>query len=204
VLQTGGTVDIQGSINVEGGSGGYFQRQGSSGFGPIGVIVKVQGGNGSSGFVRLEAPIAPPLSQLSNVSPAMTSQSLGALTEADDLISLRSSYYSTNLIFGPAFSHYEIEATVDGQPVIFSDNDQVSLIAAGVGAPVRALFQAADIDVITGAVLGVRPWRTSVRSGPNQIGIASDGLNGYRFMLFFDQMLATSVTVDRVVVVYRN
>jgi hypothetical protein len=204
VLQTGGTVDIQGSINVEGGSGGYFQRQGSSGFGPIGVIVKVQGGNGSSGFVRLEAPVEPALAQLANVAPAMTSDSVAALSEADDLVGIRSLYYSTNLIFGPAFSHYVIEATVDGQSTTFSDNDQISLLSAGVGAPIRALFQAADIDVITGEVLGTRPWRTSVRSGPNQVGIASDGLNGYRFMLFFDQVLATSVTIDRVTVVYSN
>ena len=77
-------------------------------------------------------------------------------------------------------------------------------MAAGVGSPIRSLFQAADIDVVTGEVLSVQPWRLSVRSSPNQIGIASDGLNGFRFMLFFDQVLATSVTIDRVVVVYRN
>ena len=204
VLQSGGTVDIQGAINVEGGSGGYFQRQGASGFGPIGAIIKVHGGDGAGGFVRLEMPIAPALSELANVVPAVGPDSVGALTEIDDLISMRSLYYSTNLIFGPAFSHYVIEATVDGQAMIFSDNDQISSMAAGVGSPIRSLFQAANIDVVTGEVLSVRPWRLSVRSSPNQIGIASDGLNGFRFMLFFDQVLATSVTIDRVVVVYRN
>ncbi|MFT4512016.1 MAG: hypothetical protein ACI89X_000640 [Planctomycetota bacterium] len=204
VLQSGGVIDIIGEVNVEGGAGGYMQRQGSSGVGPIGGIIKVRGGDGSPGFVRLEAPIAPPLSALATTVPAMGAESVAALTEVDDLVSMRSLYYTTNLIFGPQFSHYEIDATVDGQAVTFSDNIEVSSVAAGVGAPVRALFQAANVDVVTGEILAVRPWRTSVRSSPTQTGIASDGLNGFRFMLFFDQTLATSLTIDRVVVVYRN
>ena len=204
VLQSGGSTEIVGSINVEGGAGAIFNRQGGSGFGPIGGIIKIRGGDGSPGFVRLEAPVAPPLSELATVTPAMGPESVAALTEVDDLVSMRSLYYSTNLIFGPEFSHYVIEATVDGQAVTFSDNLSVSSLAAGVGAPVRALFQAANLDVVTGEVLELRPWRTSVRSSPNQTGIASDGLNGYRFMLFFDQTLATSITIDRLVVVYRN
>lgn len=204
VLQSGGTTEIIGLINVAGGSGGYFQRQGNTAFGPVSGVIKVHGGDGSPGFVRLETPTAPPLSELANVSPAMGAESVAALTEVDDLVSMRSLYYSTNLIFGPQFSHYVIEATVDGLAVTFSDNPEVSSMAATVGSPIRTLFQAANLDVVTGEVLSVRPWRTSVRSAANQTGIASDGLNGYRFMLFFDQTLATSITIDRVVVVYRN
>ena len=204
LLQTGGTAEIIGLINVEGGQGGFFNRQGGSGIGPIGGIVKIQGGDGSPGFVRLEAPTAPAVTALATVVPAVTTNSVAALSESDDLVSMRSLYYSTGLIFGPAFSHYVIEATVDGQPVVYSDDPTISSIPAGTGAAVRALFQAAALDIVTGEVQSVRPWRTSVRSSSNQTGIASDGLNGYRFMLFFDQALATSVTIDRVVVVYRN
>jgi hypothetical protein len=69
---------------------------------------------------------------------------------------------------------------------------------------VRVLFQAANLDTVTGEVLEIRPWRTSVRSSQMQTGIASDGLNGYRFMLFFDRTFATTLTIDRIVVVYRN
>ena len=57
---------------------------------------------------------------------------------------------------------------------------------------------------MTGEVLGTRPWRVSVRSTQAQVGIASDGLNGYRFMLLVDQTLATTVTIERLVVVYSN
>ena len=109
------------------------------------------------------------------------------------------------LIFGPQFARYEIEATVDGVAMVFSDDPAVSNLAAGVGAPIRALFQGANLDLVTGEVLDpvMAPWRTSVRSSFNQTGMASDGRNGYRFMLFVDHTLATDVTIDRVVVVYR-
>lgn len=204
IMQSGGTTEIIGAINVEGGAGGYFQRQGGSGFGPIGAIIRIHGGDGSAGFVRLETPTAPPLSELSTVSPAMGPDSVAALEEVDDLVSMRSLYYSTGLIFGPAFSHYVIEATVDGQAMTFSDNSDISTMEAGIGAPIRVLFQAANLDIVTNEVLEVRPWRTSVRSSSNQTGIASDGLNGYRFMLFFDRTLAQEISIDRLTVVYRN
>jgi len=204
VLQSGGTGDIQGLIDVQGGIGGVFNRQGGSGLAPVAGIIKIRGGNGSPGFVRYELPTAPTVSDLQTMVPAPTADNLGQLTEVDDLVAMRSLYYSTGLIFGPEFSHYIIEATVDGTPMTFSDDTTVSSMEAGIGAPVRALFQAANLDVVTNEVLSVRPWRTSVRSSPSQTGIASDGLNGYRFMLLFDRALATNVTIDRLTVVYRN
>lgn len=204
VLQSGGTGEIIGLVDVQGGSGGFFNRQGGSGIGPSAGIVKIQGGDGAPGFVRYELPTAPAVTELQTMVPAATTDNVGQLTEVDDLVSMRSLYYSTGLIFGPEFSHYKIEATIDGTPVVFSDDPTISTMEAGVGSVVRALFQAANLDVVTGEVLSVRPWRTSVRSSPSQTGIASDGLNGYRFMLFFDRTLATAITVDRLTVVYRN
>jgi hypothetical protein len=84
-------------------------------------------------------------------------------------------------------------------------------VVAGVGAPVRAFFQSANLDLQTGlpAPLSgevdptIRPWRTSVLSTGNSTGIASDGLNGFRFALVVDHTLATTVTIDKVKVVYR-
>ena len=64
----------------------------------------------------------------------------------------------------------------------------------------------ANLDVVTGAVLNAvpRPGRPAVLSSANLPGIASDGLNGYRFMLFIDRALASTVTVEKLTVVYRN
>ena len=204
VIQSGGLTEIIGAINVEGGEGGRFEKRGGSGIFPSSGTVKINGGDGSPGFVRLETPITPDLSALGSMSPAASPDNVGPLLEADNLVSVRSRYYSTNLIFGPVFSHYVIEATVDGQPIVYSDNPAISPVEAGQGSALRTLWQAADLDVVTGEVLSTRPWRLSVRSSQTQVGIASDGLNGYRFMLLVDQTLATTVTIDRLVVVYSN
>ena len=206
ILQAGGTTELVGLIDVNGGQGGFFRRQGGSGVGPNNGIVEIEGGDGGAGFVRLEKSVAPPVSELASMSPAATADNVGALVEFDDVVSMRSLFYSTGLIFGPEFARYEIEATVDGVPMVFSDDPAVSPMAATQGAPLRVLFQAANLDVVTGEVLNAvpRPWRPAVRSTANLPGIASDGLNGYRFMLFADRTLATNVTVEKLTVVYRN
>ena len=162
--------------------------------------------HGVSNDAHLWDDSAPTVGDLSSMSPAPPADNVGTLTEFDDLVSIRSFYYSTELIFGPEFSRYEIEATVDGVPMTFSDDPAVSTMQATNGSPIRVLFQAANLDVVTGEVLNPvpRPWRQSVRSSSNQTGIASDGLNGYRFMLFIDRTLATNVTIDKLTVVYRN
>jgi hypothetical protein len=165
--------------------------------------VQIAGGNGAPGYVRLESPVLPPLSQLVAMQPAATADNVAVLSERDPLVVCRSRYYSTQLIFGPEFARYEITGTIDGTPFLLSDDPAVSTIPATSGAPVRALWQAAQLDLSTGAVQSVGPWRDSVRTSGTQTGIASDGLNGFRFMLFADYTLGSVITVDRVVVVYR-
>jgi hypothetical protein len=204
VLQSGRAAEITGLVDVRGGAGGSFSRSSSPSVPPAGASVQIAGGAGSKGFVRLETPTAPTLTQLASMQPAATADNIGVLTERDDVVGCRSRFYSTGLIFGPEFARYEIVAVVDGVPTIFSDDPTVSTVAAGPGAPVRALFQAASLDLTTGVALETRPWRTSVRSSPSQTGIASDGLNGFRFMLFVDRAFAQDVTIDEVRVVYRN
>jgi hypothetical protein len=63
-------------------------------------------------------------------------------------------------------------------------------------------FQAATIDLQTGEATDIRQWRDGVRTGGNQVGIASDGLNGFRFRLIVDQTLAQTLSVDSVKVPY--
>lgn len=207
VLQGGNTAELIGAIDVRGGAGGNFQKSGGTGGGapPAGAVVNIVGGAGSPGFVRFELPTAPTLAQLVSMQPPAAAQNVGALTESDLLVSCRSRWYSTQLIFGPEFARYEIYATVDGAPRVYSDDPAVpDSVEAGTGQALRVLFQAANLDLITGEPTEIRQWRNSVRSSPTQTGIASDGLNGFRFMLFFDRMFASTLTIERVVVVYRN
>jgi hypothetical protein len=205
VVQSGRTADISGLLNVLGGNGGTFNRfaNGSPNQVPFSASVQIQGGNGSPGFVRCELPVAPPLSLLATMQPAATADNVGTLVELDDLCAFRSKFYTTGLLFGPEYARYEIHATVDGVPLVYSDDPQVSNLTASSGAALRAQFQAANVNIVTGEVTEIRPWRDSVRTVGNQTGIASDGLNGFRFRLIQDRTVGQVVTIDRVVVVYR-
>ena len=204
VLQSGDDVEIGGTVDVRGGAGGIFNRfaNGSPNQVPFSAQVEIAGGNGADGFVRLETPGTPTTALLSNMQPAPVAQNVAPLVERDDLVSTRSLWYSTGLLFGPDYQRYEIHATVDGTPMVFSDDPAVSTMPAQVGAPVRVLFQAGTLDSVTGLPLVTRPWRSSVRTVGGQTGLASDGLTAFRFLLIVDQNVAQDVTIDKVEVVY--
>ncbi|MEO6594384.1 MAG: hypothetical protein ABIP94_06495, partial [Planctomycetota bacterium] len=126
------------------------------------------------------------------------------LVEKDGAVTFRSTFYSTNLLFGPEYARYEIHAIVDGVPMVFSDDPAVSNLPAQGTSVLRALFQSARLDLATLQPLEIGPWRTSVRTvGSSQVGIASDGFNGFRFLILFDRTMAQTVTIDKVVIAYR-
>ncbi|MBL8729160.1 MAG: hypothetical protein JNM25_12055 [Planctomycetes bacterium] len=204
VLQSGNLVEVAGVVDVRGGTGGTYNRfaNGSPNVVPNSATVVIQGGNGAPGFVRLEVPGTPTTALLASMLPPPVAQNVAPLVERDDIVSCRSKFYSTGLLFGPDFQRYEIYATVDGVPTVFSDDPAVSNQPAQQGAAVRALFQAATVDPVTGEATETREWRTSVRTSGNQVGIASDGLTSFRFILVMDQVLAQTVTIDRLVVYY--
>jgi hypothetical protein len=204
VLQSGRDAQLTGLIDVRGGEGGKFHKTGGSGGNPPnGASVVILGGDGGPGFVRFEKPVAPQVSELTSARPWPGPDNVGALTEADDVVGMRSHFYLADPSCVSVYVRYEVHAIVDGVPIVFSDDPVVSTMAATVGAPVRAMFQAADLEPVTGAVLSSGPWRAAVRNAPGQIGIASDMGNGFRFWLAFDRTLASTVSIDRVVVAYR-
>ena len=207
VLQTGNVVGLGGLIDVRGGAGGTFNRTAgvSAGAPPQGAAVQLQGGAGSNGFVRLEAPTLPSLAQLAGMQPAAGADNLGVLDERDALVVCGSKYYSTGQVFGPEFARYEIRGTVDGNAFVYSDDPAVSTIPAleGTGAALRVLFQAVQLDLSTGDPQQLGPWRQAVRSTLNVTGIDADAFNGFRFKLFADYSIGTNIVVDEVVVVYR-
>jgi hypothetical protein len=179
VLQSGRLIDVSGLVDVRGGAGGLLSRKGTGNpnVSPYTSDIQIQGGAGAPGFVRLEVPGNPTTALLANMQPPPISQNVAPLQERDDLVVMRSHWYSTNLLFGPEYQRYEIQATVNGQSILYSDDPAVSNIPAGVGAALRVQFQAATIDLQTGEATDIRQWRDGVRSGGNQVGIASDGHN---------------------------
>jgi hypothetical protein len=204
VLQSGDAAEILGLIDVRGGRGGDLLRSSNPATPPAGVTTQIDGGDAAPGFVRFEMPGNPTTSQLPGMLPAATASNVATLEEQDDVVACRSKFYSTGLIFGPQYVHYEIHAVVDGVPTVFSDDPAVpNSVPALPGAPVRALWQAATLDLLTGDPNTVRPWRTSVRSSSLQVGIASDGLNGFRFMLMIDRAFGQNIPIDSVTVLYR-
>jgi hypothetical protein len=204
VLQAGNALQTSGGlIDVRGGAGGLFQRGTSAPAYPSGASVQIQGGNGAAGFVRLEASTTPALAALSGMLPAASADNVGALTERDALILCQSKYYTTQQIFGPEFVRYEIRGAVDGTPFVLSDDPAVSPLRAEDGQPIRALFQAAQLNVSTGVVEQVGVWRQAVRSNSSVTGIDADSLNGFRFRLIADHALGAVITVDEVRVVFR-
>lgn len=207
-------IELQGALDVRGGTGGVVNRgaQGSS-LPPNGASVVVAGGNGSPGFVRCEFPGTPTTAVFGSIQPPATSDNVGPLAETDNLVVFQSTWYSTMRPFGPEYARYEIRAYIDGSPVatVFSDDPAVSTLKAETGQALRAFFQNANLDLVTGLpapLLGetqptIRPWRTQVLSSGPLTGIASDGLNGYRFALVVDRGVASSVVVESVKVFYR-
>ncbi|MCU0864793.1 MAG: Ig-like domain-containing protein [Planctomycetes bacterium] len=208
VLQSAGDVQLLGPIDVRGGAGGDFNRistfpTGSPGTAPIGATVVIEGGDGSDGFVRLEVPGSPSTALLSTMLPAPVADNVAPLVERDDVVGTLSKIYSTGRLFGPEYVSYEIRALVDGAPVVFSDDPAISTQEATGSSPVRALFQAVQVNISTGEVLQTGPWRTAVRSTLNQAGISSEGFNAYRFWLFVDRAFANDIRIDRVVILTR-
>ncbi len=200
VLQSGSQISLSGAIDVRGGSGGHCLA--TRGTGATAVAVELQGGNGSAGFVRCELPTAPSTAVLATMQPAATADNVGPLTETDDLVSFQSKFYDTQLLFGPEYVRYVIHATVNSQPVVYSD-DPAYGNPATAGAAIRVAFQCAQLDT-SGNVLEIRPWRGGVRSVGGQTGIASDGLAAFRFQITKDRQAAANVTIDQLEVVYNH
>ncbi|MCA8963231.1 MAG: hypothetical protein H6838_13365 [Planctomycetes bacterium] len=204
VVQSGRDVDLVGSLDVRGGQGGRFDRfaNGSPNTVPLSAAVVIEGGFGSQGFVRCEVPQLPPIptSLLPNMQPSPIADNVGTLVETDDLATMQSRFYDTGMSPGPTYVRYVIDADVDGVPMRFSDDPGISTTPAAAGAPLRAWFQAATLDPVTGQPTVLGSWRTAVR-GP--AGLGDDHLAAFRFRLVRDRVLATTVAVRRVTVVYR-
>ncbi|MGA1524102.1 MAG: Ig-like domain-containing protein [Planctomycetota bacterium] len=203
LLQTGRNVTQGGTLDVRGGSGsvnvfvGFF-------------LLNQRGGDGSAGFVRLErAGTAPALADLGNTLPAATADSVGLLREQDSKTGFQSVFASTGEVFPPIYARYEIDALVDGQPVLFSDDPAITALAALPGEALQFFVQALQVDPVTGAPDPNDRATSWVRYVGDFGGSTSPGLaggnakNGVRIMLLIDRAQAQEVVVQSVRIIYR-
>src|SRR5690606_8331244 len=132
-------------------------------------------------------------------------------TDLDDIVAVRSLWYAASLLFPPDFIRYEIHATVDSVPVVYSDDPQVGVLASG-SVPLRFRVQGAKLekDPVTGRLrpkdnTPIKPFRDYVGTfGPNmEPALADDGATGYRFEILLDRSFQKTVEVHDIIVYWR-
>ncbi|MDA1220727.1 MAG: Ig-like domain-containing protein [Planctomycetota bacterium] len=203
LLQTGRNIAQSGTLDVRGGNGatnvfvGFF-------------LLNQSAGNGSPGFVRLErAGSAPSLADLGTTLPAATTDSVGLLEEQDQKAGFQSVFASTGEVFPPIYARYEIDALIDGQPVLFSDDPAVSARAALPGEALQFFVQALQVDPVTGEPDPNDRPTNWVRYVGDFGGATSPGLaggnakNGVRILMLIDRAQAQQVVVQSVRIIYR-
>lgn len=202
VVQSARAADLDGLLDVRGGSGGTWNRfaNGIPNVPPNSASVQIAGGDGAAGFVRLELPQLPPqpLTLLANMQPAPIADYVSTLVETDAFATTQSKYYDTRLALPPQYLHYVVDVEVDGTPLRYSDDPSISTLIAGPGSPLRVWFQGAQLDANTNEPLQVGPWRTTVRGG-----LDGDGMTAFRFRIARDAQFGTQICIKRVAVVYR-
>jgi hypothetical protein len=207
LIQTGGLPTISGDISVLGGKGGEM-TEGSFNY----MWVKVVGGFGGAGYIRVEADPAPShVSFGSSFRPAPTSQNVGLLRPIDysGVTVARSKWYAAQTLFPPTWLSYVIKAKVDGVSVTFSDDIKKfpGSKPAKTGEAVVFLIQSTDVDVKSGTPIGkFTPWIEGTVKPLN--GFAGKVGNGFRFMIRLDRSKTASgkgsIEVDSLRVFYRG
>jgi hypothetical protein len=197
VFQCGGNAQMAGTLSLIGGLGGFTNDR-------VTFNLETRGGNGSAGFARLEVPQQNPGAGLiGTVVPPATQENVGTLTDTDPIVGSQSRWYSTRLVFPPEFLRYEIQATIDGNPVVFSD-DPAFGIAADETQALRFLVQGARVNAANNEAdpSTIRPWRTRVRGVAPSLN--TDDATGFRFTLLFNRGIAQSIVVRRVTLFFRG
>ena len=158
LLQTGGALDVLGSINTAGGTGSTIANVVPANAAIPGTVVR--GGDGSAGTYRLESL------QSSNINPLVLVPTLDPVRHVGTLLDRDATSGSRSLFVALPSANanvtrcerYEIDADVNGVPVRFSDDPAFGIPADGPLGPVWAHFQAGRLSGAT--VVASGPWRT--------------------------------------------
>lgn len=137
LLQVAGAPILQGEVDLRGGAALKSMDLYST--------TNITSASGGAGYLRVEAIPAPAVSGVGRVYPTPSADNVGLLTDRDPVSGAVSRWYSTKRLF-PRFKHYEIEALVGTQPVLFTDDPTRSNPTILGTTPVVLFLQGAQLD----------------------------------------------------------
>lgn len=198
LLQSGQSVVMAGSVDTRGG------QASRNGFVSNSLqAVTAEAGSGSAGFFRLEAPMTD-VAFNGTSDPAFVASSMaGDLTDSDDKSGDTSLWYTTNLVFPPSWSHYELDVDTDGDGVVditYDDTGALGSIKASepngpITLPLIIRFQGANLNQAGTEPIGsVGEWRDGIGAGAGQ-GINLDSVTGFRFTITYNRALFPNMVV---------
>ena len=203
LLQSGQQVSIAGDINARGGTGSR-NRLVDNGL----QRVEATAGDGASGFFRAEAPNSssgnPNVSFGGTSIPVFNSATMsGELTDRDGLSGDTSLFYTTGLVFPPAWGFYELDVDFDGDGIVdqtYDDSGAVGSIKASepngpITLPLVISFQGANLNQAGTQPVGpLGPWRDGIGAGAGQ-GINLDAVTGFRFSIIYNRTLFPNAVI---------
>lgn len=180
LLQSASSAWVTGAVDTRGGRAARV-----GGISNALLAVDGQGGDGSAGYYRLEAPQTV---FTGTGTPGYGVTHRGPLSDVDARSGSRSKWLLTPSADLPIYVRYELLVSIDGLPVLFSDDPDVSPLAADdPNGLVMLRFQGAQIDSLTGTALpGTEgPWRRHLVPGVDSIN--QDRAQAIRFDLVLDK-----------------
>ncbi|MBL9079856.1 MAG: hypothetical protein JNL08_20325 [Planctomycetes bacterium] len=195
LLQAGGSLTYDGSIDVRGGKGsttGSMSVVALSAGTPAAFNIVSRGGDGSPGFYRLESGEGVPsfTGTAASGTPAYVAGTNGdVLIDRDELSGSMSKWRSSGQVFPPTWLRYELDVDLDGDGDV--DETYTDSGAAGTqkaddpNGPVQIRFQGAVLDQ-SGVPTDLGDWYDGVGSGSGP-GIYQDSVTAFRFQLLFNR-----------------
>jgi hypothetical protein len=204
LLQAEGGFTQLGTVDVRGGAAGFCEVIGF-------YAMNVRAGAGAPGLARMEAVGGAP-TVTGNVLPNPASVGELLRDDFDAVTGFMSLLVPMFLDQPPRFRRYEIDALVDGVPVLFTDDPEIpggQPALAGI-SPLLFFAQSYETDAVTGQQkpgTTPGPWRRYV--GPfgaatGEGSLVNDGGNGFRFIMLIDRTFAQNVVVQELRIAYRT
>ncbi|MEZ5989808.1 MAG: Ig-like domain-containing protein [Planctomycetota bacterium] len=179
LMQTSGILAVNGKVSVLGGTGGQLLTSSGNGFTTVDGI----GGAGGYGFIRIEADPKPDYKSFDKLEPTTYADNAGLLRAPDyDKQSMVATlWYDTGLLFPPRFNTYEIQASVDGNDVVFTDAENGQKAVSG--QPIVVFFQGGQYDSVTKAAV---PGTESEWHEGTVNPLSLSGANTFRILILLD------------------
>lgn len=199
LLQTGTDYSLAGRIRALGNAGGTFDYG-------LGIDrMRVIGGNGSNGYIRVEAPTPPPVGNIGQLEPPASTANVGAMTDEDKIVALQSQFLFLPHIFPPNWVGYELETVIDGAPFVFSDNPSLGngRRAIPFDEAVGLVVQGTQ-DLNGSAEPPTAPWRQFVGPSPSGGSLNDDLATVIRFQLVLNYNRASTIAVRKLTFHYEN